>query len=164
MTDLTMVVQGLPELQRRLSDAPEKLHAANLTAMRKSVLHLAGEAKQRTPVDTGRLRSSINNRVEGIGSEMIGRVGSPLSIVNNPAGGYLEPVEFGRRAGAKPPPSSALATWASRHGIASAYVLARAIGRRGIPGRFMFTNAFKDNIDRVKRWFYEEFKRAVEAI
>src|SRR5258706_3529201 len=46
-------------------------------------------------------------------------------------------IEGGRGAGARAPSAGALQEWASRHGLAGLeFVIARAIARRGIRGRF----------------------------
>jgi hypothetical protein len=51
-------------------------------------------------------------------------------------------IETGRRPGAPPPPSAALVGWMAERGItASPWVIARAISRRGIRGRFFMRGA-----------------------
>ena len=61
---------------------------------------------------------------------------------------YGTVVEFGRRPGQKMPPVSVIASWIQQkrglsvaESMRAAWPIARAIGRRGIPGRFMFRNA-----------------------
>jgi hypothetical protein len=83
-------------------------------------------AKAKAPKDTGTLRKKIGFRASHTGLTLF----SPTS--------YARYVELGRRPGARPPPSNALHGWLRRHGIpvSAAYVVARAIGRRGIKGRF----------------------------
>lgn len=55
---------------------------------------------------------------------------------------YAPVMEFGRRPGRMPPPQ-ALAGWARRHGFpdTALFVLARAIARKGIRGRFYMRRA-----------------------
>jgi hypothetical protein len=90
-----------------------------------------------TPVGvTSNLRGSWHSDpVSVIGSKLIGVMGSPLI--------YSEVIERGRRAGAKMPPPAALQTWVERKlgSGASAFVVARSIGRKGIKGRFMLSKA-----------------------
>jgi hypothetical protein len=83
-------------------------------------------AKAKAPKDTGALRKSINFKASHTGLRLF----SPLH--------YARYVELGRRAGARPPPPNVLHSWLRRHGIPvrAAYVVARAIGRRGLEGRF----------------------------
>lgn len=70
--------------------------------------------------------------------------------------------EFGRRAGAPPPPVSALRQWAARHGMAGLeFVLAQAISRRGIRGRFFMGKA-RASLERSE--FPRLLQRAVGEI
>lgn len=85
------------------------------------------------------------------GAREIGGVGSSFSASARGFGATVEShhpgamtSEFGRRAGAKMPPPGALA----RYGEAS-YAIARAIGRRGIRGRFFFRKA-RETLARVE--------------
>jgi hypothetical protein len=93
-------------------------------------------AKQRAPRDTGALKRSIHSAVKPTSA----RIFSNLN--------YAVPVEYGRGRGKRMPPPNALHGWLRRHGIpvSAAYVVARAIGRRGIKGRF-FMKAAVDAIN-----------------
>ena len=60
---------------------------------------------------------------------------------------YAGVIEYGRRPGARPPPTKAIARWAQRkfgipykeaRGIA--FMIARSIGRRGLVGRRILTS------------------------
>lgn len=82
-------------------------------------------ARGAAPADMGALRRSITSET----APLRGRVFTALA--------YAAAVEEGRRPGARPPPPQALVGWMARHGVGgSAWVLARAIGRRGTKGRF----------------------------
>lgn len=82
-------------------------------------------SKGAVPVDMGALRRSITSEIQPLSA----RVYTPLA--------YAAAVDQGRRPGATPPPPQALVGWMARHGLTgSPWVLARAIGRRGIRGRF----------------------------
>lgn len=58
-------------------------------AMLRLVLKAEASAKRRCPVDTGRLRSSINHRVEQEGDNIVGIIGTNVE--------YAPHVEFGTR-------------------------------------------------------------------
>jgi hypothetical protein len=75
-------------------------------------------------------------------------------------------VERGRAAGKPAPPRAALRGWARRHGIpdSALFVLARAIGRRGIPPRPYLVPAFDKNVDRIQRLFAAAGQRVVARI
>ena len=96
----------------------------------RSAQFLRGEIVKRTPVDTGRLRSSIAVRLQDEGLTAI--VGSNVQ--------YAPHVEFGTRP--HWPPMSAMQPWASRHGFPAgkkgAFLVARAISRKGTRARRMF--------------------------
>ena len=89
--------------------------------MRDASLMVQADAKRFAPVDTGRLRSSINSEVRREGHETVGAVGSNVK--------YAVFVEKGTRP--HWPPPGALATWARRHGFTSEYLVRRSIGTFG---------------------------------
>lgn len=95
-----------------------------------STMKLWREIALRTPVDTGRLRSSIGPRFMDDG--LTGEVGTNVK--------YAPHVEFGTRP--HWPPLSAMQPWASRHGFPKgkqgAFMVARSISRKGTPPRRMF--------------------------
>lgn len=53
-----LTVEGLKELQRNFKKADHQMQDALSAAVYQEALALCGEAKKRTPVDTGRLRST----------------------------------------------------------------------------------------------------------
>ncbi len=129
---------------------------------------LRREVMTRTPVGaSGNLRGSIFTEIKGEGrSALRGVVASRA-----PYAGY---VEFGRRPGGAMPPwreGSPLYRWVvrnleSRDGDfeSTAFLVARAIARRGIPGRRMFARALEENqsrIDRRIRELLDEIARRV---
>jgi len=59
---------------------------------------------------------------------------------------YAPPIETGSRP--HRPPLSALQVWARRHGM-NAFVLQRAIGRRGTRAHRVFARALEQNRDRI---------------
>jgi hypothetical protein len=131
---ITVQLQGLDQLKRKLKPKLYEKAVANLM----EDMAIIGErtAKQRAPRDTGALKRSIHSAVKPTSA----RVFSNLN--------YAVPVEYGRGRGKRMPPPNALHGWLRRHGIpvSAAYVVARAIGRRGIKGRF-FMKAAVDAIN-----------------
>ena len=148
MATITVQLQGLDQLKRKLKPKLYEKAVANLM----EDMAIIGErtAKQRAPRDTGALKRSIHSAVKPTSA----RVFSNLN--------YAVPVEYGRGRGKRMPPPNALHGWLRRHGIpvSAAYVVARAIGRRGIKGRF-FMKAAEEAI-RVKLPFM--LKRASGAV
>ena len=108
--------------------------------MRQATLIVTRDAKLNAPVDTGLLRASITPAVEVKGATVEGVVGSNVA--------YAPYMELGTRP--HWPPLAALETWARRHGT-TAFVVARAIARRGLAPRRYLQRAFEDNAERIYR-------------
>lgn len=138
----TVEIQGLSETIAALGKY-DAIVAVELTqAMTESVKAIARSARDKAPYWSGALAGSMTSRVMGTGSYIVGEVYSDAS---NPI--YPLVMEYGRRAGAKPPPVAAIRPWvADVLGDASlAYVVARSIGIKGIkPHRFL-RKAYREN-------------------
>lgn len=98
---------------------------------------LYAQVMQRTPNDTGALRTSI---VREVGSQNP----YPTEAIVGTRLAYAPFVEAGRRPG-RMPPVDAIEAWALRHGMrpGSGFYVARAIGRRGTKP----VNMFRDALD-----------------
>ena len=129
---------------------------------------LKREVMTRTPVGaSGNLRGSIFTEIKGEGR------GALRGVVASRAS-YAGYVEFGRRPGGAMPPwreGSPLYRWVVRNlepqggdFESAAFLVARAIARRGIRGRRMFARAFEENqsrIDKRIRELVDEIARRV---
>lgn len=112
-----------------------------------------GQVVQRTPVNQGILRQGTQTDITGDGVSLTGRVFNPTS--------YAQAVEDGRKPGAPPPPPGPIAFWVRRKlGVSNereasrvAFVIARAIGRRGIKGRHMFRDGIRAAKPAVRALF-----------
>lgn len=125
-------IEGVPRLQAKL--APGLLLGPPIKRLlERWAITVESEAKRGAPVDTGRLRASITHRLDAAPVPLFAEVGTNVT--------YARPVHEGRRAGARQPPSAALAVWARRHGGGNPFLIARAIGRRGIKARPFLRNA-----------------------
>jgi hypothetical protein len=78
---VSVAVKGVNETVSKLKRGRDEIH----NTFAKLVAHTSGEAKKHTPVDTGRLRASINFEVSGL----TGRVYTNVD--------YAKYVEFGHR-------------------------------------------------------------------
>lgn len=141
--EITYKVEGLDKLLQKTSAPASLIGPAMRTALTKSALLVEGEAKRLVPVDTGNLRRTITHRVDSAAIPTFAEIGT-----NAP---YAKAVHEGRRAGAAPPPTQALAGWASRHKIPAGalFALARRIGRKGIKGRPFLKDALAAMRGRV---------------
>jgi hypothetical protein len=125
-------------------------HEARAT-MTRALNVLEDAIVQRTPVNFGTLRAGTAVEQNSIGLMLRGMVVNPTS--------YALPVETGRSAG-KMPPVDAIKQWVIRKGIANgreadsaAFLIARAIGRRGTKGAKMFEQGFDTALPTIIRLF-----------
>jgi len=143
----TITITGLKEAQDKLANIARELRGPAMdSAMRKATMIVTGAAKRNSPVDTGLLRASITPEVRHpFGNTVEGIVGSNVK--------YAPFMELGT----KPhfPPLAALATWARRHGT-TAFIVCRAIARRGLKPRFYLKKALEDNVKKVVWCFVEK--------
>lgn len=121
----------------------------------------AGKGIARTEAhDTGRYWASIGAKtafgiyeVKHIGSNVVGRVGTRVE--------YGPYIEWGRRAGRKMPPIWIIEEWAARHGMAGAgFVIARAIGRRGLRAKHIMERAAREQAKNVVDHIRKTVERA----
>ena len=130
-------------------------------ALEGSVKGIQGLTRVNMPVFRGQARNSIDTEVKGVGGVVEGRV---FSNIRSP---YPYPlvIEFGRKPGKMPPPS-ALRRWVTLvlrppankvNGIA--FVIARAIGRRGIKAKEPLKKAVEASKVRVGMLFREALDR-----
>lgn len=146
--EIELRVEGpLADSRESVQIISQELHRG----METSVQELERMVRVNTPRGVGigaGLRGSIAGEVRGRGFDVQGVVGTPLV--------YGPVVELGRRPGQKAPPPGALDLWVQRIlGVPpeevkrAAFLIGRAIGRRGIPGRFMFKRA-KEEFERSR--------------
>lgn len=148
---ISVEIRMLEEAQREMERIIRDLHGAPLLdAMREATVWVQTDAKRNAPVDTGRLRVSIVPEVRRDGETVLGVVGSNVHYAP-----YLE-------TGTRPhwPPISALETWARRHGT-TAYVVARAIARRGVRGRAYLQRALDAHAERIRHHIEDAIQRIV---
>ena len=115
-------------------------------------LKIRGEAQEEAPVDTGRLRASLEEVVENVGGEVFrARVGSNLE--------YAAPMEFGTSP-FFPPPSD-LRRWAGRvlGDESMAFPVARAIAASGIEEQPYLGPAFEG----IATWAVDRITAAVDG-
>jgi len=82
-------IMGDKEIQRKIELLAKKNNKAVKEVIEKAVIIVEGNAKEKCPVVTNRLRSSITHEVKSIGEKHIGKVGSNVE--------YAPYVEFGTR-------------------------------------------------------------------
>jgi len=138
--DVSVDIQGVLETQAEMERIIRDLRGDRfLNALRDCTLWVQTDAKINAPVDSGRLRASITPDVRTDGDTVMGVVGSNVT--------YAPYVETGTRP--HWPPVGALETWARRHGT-TAFVVARAIARRGTRAHRYMQRAAESNTGRIQ--------------
>jgi hypothetical protein len=156
----------------RLARTDELMGEPIRKALKALAVIVEKSAKEETPVDRGRLRSSITHALDVRPVPLFATVGTDVA--------YARDVHDGRKPGTMPP-TSALRVWASRHGFAvstrarisrrtgkpitepALYALANSIARRGIKPRPFLTNALSKNISNI-RTFFQNAGRDIERL
>jgi hypothetical protein len=138
---ISIQVIGADTLASTLGKAAASVTPELTKAMTTSLLLIERDARRGVKRDTGRLQNSITHSISGNGLE--GKVG--------PSVAYGLYVEMGRRPG-KMPPLKAVEGWARRHGI-NPFLVARAIGRKGIKAQPFLIPAFEKNQRRITELF-----------
>lgn len=162
MVKLILNADRIDDLRRVFALAPELTEAELFVAAKEADIYLQREVMDATPTAHGTLRASTFHEERISPEGVIGLVASPLR--------YVAPVEFGRRPG-KQPPHAAIVDWVAvrfgLHGDAAertAWVVARAIGRRGTKGAGMYERAFKAGGDFVGQCFERAIERVVRKL
>lgn len=148
--DYTVEVEGMGPLRAKLT--PDLYQRALAGVLTDAAILGEREARAGAPKDTSELARSITHEVK----PTFARVYSTMN--------YAEVVEKGRGENKPPPPPKALYEWLDRHGIdrQAAFVIARAIGRRGIKGRFFMKNA-REKVDRALPGFIAKASAEIRA-
>jgi hypothetical protein len=130
--------------------------------MQQSVDVVEAQVAAYTPVNTGTLRAGTTTDILGAGFNIQGIVINPVE--------YAYHMENGRPPG-PPPPVEAIQLWVIRKGIADrsnsksvAFLIARAIGRRGTKGAFMFKKGYQAALPTVKKLWADFPGRVVRRL
>lgn len=168
MSDLVgyeVELKNFDEQLKKLKDYDRVSDKYITEAMHKSGLLLVSKIRPLTQVYRGALRDSIGSEVvRESATSIIGRVGSSLKSEQYPA-----VMEFGRRPGAKMPPASALERWAhlklgTVEGSGVGFVIARAIGRKGIKGKRFMQKGWNMSKAQVNKFFEQALEKIANAL
>lgn len=149
-------IKGGSETAKFLQQFPERLRIALLRAMRESAILIQSLAKVNAPVFRGLLRVSILQGITEERGKLVGHVGSALA--------YAPVLESGRTTGWFPPVSE-LKTWARRKlgDEKLAFVVGRAIKRRGFKAQPYLLPALEAGKARVQSIFENRLREAIQA-
>jgi hypothetical protein len=141
------------------------LVSSTANGMKESLEYLVGETQKRTPIDSGRGRSSITYNPAGLRGN---RLDSLRGTVYSPEV-HVAVMEKGRRVGAKAPPLAPLRLWLIRHGgdPSKAFLLAIRIKRRGMwnggHGLHMFEEAAKAGRPVIAKILQRHIQRGIDS-
>ena len=146
----TKITVDLRDLERLTKLYPDISMAVRTSKLTEAMMLLERAVKLKTPEGAGpiHLRDSIFPKVSISGKKVKGLLGTPLA--------HGAPVEFGT----KPhfPPTGPIQHWVEKklgksgaEAKSIAFLIARAISRRGTKGSFMFQKAFSENEASVIR-------------
>ena len=145
-------IKGLKEALGKMEQVPRDLRGSGMVeAMRDATMVVTRAARINAPVDTGRLRASITPEVVRQSNVVRGIVGSNVK--------YTPYMELGTRP--HWPPIAALEVWARRHHT-TAFLVARAIARRGIKARRFLQRALMENRNKIGEIISRTVGRIVE--
>ena len=140
----------LKDLEELTRECPEISRDVRISKLTEALNLLEREIKKKTPYGAGpiHLRDTIHEKVRASGKKVIGIIGTPLQ--------HGEPVELGTRPHF--PPTGPIQFWVERKlGITGkeaksvAFLIARAISKRGTKGAKMFEEGFGEAESRVVR-------------
>lgn len=155
--DLVIDTHELDALAARFAGSGAVIERQMGQAMTETAIAVQSRARELAPVDTGRLRNSIQYEVRPDAAVI--RAGSDGVT-------YAATMEYGRTPGSAMPPAGSLLGWMKRHGIDEGleYVVRRAIARRGIAGRQYMQLALQDTRDSIERYFALAVERAAREL
>lgn len=151
---IRVTIKGGDDNKKFFDQLPQRLGLALLKAMQDSAILIQSLAKIRAPVFRGALRVSIVQTVKQDGGRLIAEVGSGLP--------YAKVIEFGRTAGWFPKLDD-LKVWARRKlgNERLAFVVGRAIKRRGFRAQPYLEPAFEEAQPRVQLLFAARISQAI---
>lgn len=133
LSDLANFAAKMPEVNQAIENEQRAAMYASLSVLEQAVT-------VRTPVNAGTARQGWTTQVTGTPARLLGELFNPVA--------YALPVETGRRPG-KQPPIETIQLWVTRKlGLtgkdarSAAFLIARAIGRRGTKGAYMLRDGW----------------------
>ena len=153
---ISVKAKGLDELRRRFADSPRVVEKHSHPAMQSSVDLVQRNVAPLTPSSSGTLRGSLEGQVRGTGTDIKGLV-KPGKFQT-----YFAVQEYGRKSKKFPNINSI----AARMGLDknSAYLVARAIARRGTTGYKYMQRGWDKSHKGVNRYFREAIHKIAREL
>ncbi len=161
MADLTIEMRGADEVRAAFERAPAMIEREMRATMDVAVSQIERVVVENTPVGaTGLARAGVTTDVRGSAVDLTGRVfnrDNPIKIAS---------IETGRKPG-RMPPIGAIELWVRRKfggDRQAAFMIARAIGKRGTKGARMFEKAYQSEAPKVKRLFERRLSAIIDKV
>ena len=160
-------VEGLEEQLGKLNGFDQIARRHLRAAMQKSLVTIGSEVVPLVPVGvSARLKNSMGSTISELGpTNLVGRYGSSMRDEI-----YPQVMEFGREPGTMPPPGSLL-RWVhlklrppEEEEERVAFLVARAIKRRGIKGRHFMSTGLEKAMNRIKKYFLDALDRIAQEL
>ena len=158
-----MQILGLDSLTRKLTR--QFMQQPMRRFFTRAAIAVQSGAKERAPVDTGRLRSSLTYEIDPAALPTWAKVGTNVSYA--PFMEYGTGLQTDGEGGTgRPhfPPRNALNLWARRHNLPSGAVVSAGIGMRGglRPRRYL-RGSFEANRDNIRAYLKQAGSEIREA-
>lgn len=159
-------ITGIEDLRHKL--APDLFSASLARGLRAVVEEVKGDVQRRTPVKTGRLRSSVTAHVSGLRGTIGSNVNYARFVEDDTKPHTIRPrrakVLAWPRAGARTSSGLGRGPRGTRSGTGrSGFVYARVVHHPGTQGRHMFRNALTENQGRLNHIFRAEIQRWIAS-
>jgi len=140
------------EVSRYIGNVNTSIGRGISDGIQQTTAFLAGESAREAPVDTGRLKQGITQKV----TDTMGTV-----FTSGKSESYAKFVHQGTRPHSVDP--STLEAWARRKGL-NPYLVARSIRRKGTKANPFFTRAVEQNAQKAVRIFSTLLNKAINDL
>jgi len=151
LAEPSITIEGLDEFLRKNANPQELLKGPLRKFFTRSAITVQRNAKKLAPVDTGRLRSSIETDVDKSTLPLFATIGTNVKYAPYMEYGTARNSDSPRRGKRSHfPPPGALDLWARRHGIANGFVVAQAIfDKGGLEPRKFMRDGLRDSLPNI---------------
>lgn len=153
---ITVKTKGLDELQKRFANSPKVVQKYSQPAMQSSVDLVRRNIAPLTPSATGTLRGSLEGQVRGMGTHIKGLVQAGKFKP------YFAVQEYGRKSKKFPNVNSIAANMGLDKN--AAYLVARAIARRGTTGYKYMQRGWDKSQKAVNQFFREAIHKIAREL
>jgi HK97 gp10 family phage protein len=142
-------IKNLDRIQENFTKAPKIMTPILQKGITEAGAEIVRTEVEEAPHDTGNLQRSVQFRMSG------------MTGIIQPLADYAGAVQFGTKP--HMPPANALRGWAMRHNM-NAFLVARAISRKGTKANPFITRTVKGVSSEVNKIFQAALKQMTKAL